>query len=103
MNPHLLSRIIAVLLIGIVLGVTVYHQHDKERVKAQQLGREAYLAKEARQFDRLSTDPGPVTQWAAASVVASTCLFGVYELAAFGILKILNKAAGHNTRHRRRR
>lgn len=103
MNSYIMSRLIAILLIGILLGVAVYHQRDKARVKAQQLGREDYLARQSLQFDRLSTDSTAITQEAAASVVVSGCLFGVYELVAFGILRILNKASGHDTRHRRRR
>jgi hypothetical protein len=87
MKPYTISKIITALLIGILLGGAVHHDH----VKRGQLGREAYLAKQAVRFDKFFAEPPSVALEMFVGVILAGFAFGAYELVAFGLSKVLKK------------
>jgi hypothetical protein len=91
MNRKILSKIIAAGILAIIMGC-VLHIVQQNNI---QMGREAFLAKEAARYDRefhLSAHPD-ITRISAIIVSLFLCgiLFAAYELVAFAVLKILEK------------
>jgi len=83
-NRNLLARSLAVLLLGILFGYYI----DYDERKARRLGREQYLASEARQFDRSISDPTPL----AAMVVGAVLVMGLFVLAYEIVVMVISVA-----------
>jgi hypothetical protein len=93
MINKVVSRIISGSLLASIAG-WVMHISDVHNV---QMGRAAFLAKEAARFDRLVTHPVGVVGWVIGSlIVYGSCLI-VYELVALAIRKILERINADNT------
>jgi hypothetical protein len=91
MNRKILSKIIAAGILAIIMGCFL-HIAQKQNI---QMGREAFLAKEAARYDKefhLSAHPS-ITLFSA--VIVSLFLYGIlfvaYELIAFVVSKTLEK------------
>jgi hypothetical protein len=89
-NHNLLARSLAVLLLGILFSYYIdYHER-----KTRRLGREQYLAGEAREFDESIANPTPF----AAMVVGAVLVIGffvlVYETVVMAISFALKSTAG---------
>lgn len=91
MNRKILSKIIAAGILAIIMGCFLHIVQQKNI----QLGREAFLAKEAARYDKefhLSAHPSITL---ISAVIASLFLYGIlfaaYEIIAFVVLKILEK------------
>jgi hypothetical protein len=95
MKRYALSRIITVLIFGVFLGFGAYHNETRSAA----IGRDEFLKIQAAQFDRLHTDPHPLLPRIVFGVIGICFFVCVYELVAFGVLKLLEK----NERHSRRR
>jgi hypothetical protein len=87
MKPHTISKIIAALLLGILLGGAAHHSY----VTQGQLGREDFLAKEGVRFDKFYAKPHSISVVMLASVIMTGFAFGAYEVVAFGFSKILKR------------
>src|SRR5258708_30636107 len=91
MNQKILSKIIAAGILAIIMGCVLHIVQQKNI----QMGREAFIAKEAARYDRefhLSAHPS-ITLISAVivSLVSYGILIVAYEIIAFVILKILEK------------
>jgi hypothetical protein len=91
MNRQLPSKIIAAGILAIIMGCFLHIVEQKNI----QMGREAFLAKEAARYDKdfnLSAHPG-ITLIPVVIVSLFLCgiLFAAYELIAFAVLKVLEK------------
>ena len=91
MNRKILSKIIAAGILAIIMGCVLHIVQQKNI----QLGREAFLAKEAARYDKefhLSAHPSITL---ISAVIGSLFLYGIlfaaYEIIAFVVLKILEK------------
>ena len=91
MNRKIISKIIAAGILAIILGCALYIAQQENF----QMGREAFLAKEAARYDKefqLSAHPNI---FLISAVIGSLFLYGIlfaaYELVAFMISKILEK------------
>ncbi len=84
MRTRFMSHVVAAVLLGIVLGVVTARSRSTDRAK----GREAYLAEQARHFDKNVAKPRSVFT-CVAGVGFSGFVFGVYELLALGIYGVI--------------
>jgi len=75
------GRGLAVLIIGIVLGVAVNRIYSRERSG----GKELYLKKEAARFDKYVDKPHPVVPDAVVGLLVVGGSVGAYELVVLGI------------------
>jgi hypothetical protein len=95
MNQRIISRIISAVIFGFLLALSLHHQREKR----EQMGREEYLSHQAAQFDLLSEHPEPLAFESVVGVCLAVGLFGAYELAAYGISRILKGVAGGEEQH----
>jgi hypothetical protein len=81
------SRIISAGILAIIMGCSmhVYYVHGG------QMGRDAFLAKEAARYDRFFAQPGSIVIDVIVSLFLLGVLFVAYELIAFVVLKILER------------
>jgi hypothetical protein len=91
MNRNIVSKIISAGILAIIMGCVLAILQQKNI----QMGREAFLAKEAVRYDKeyhLSAHPSITL---VSAVIVSLFLYGflfaVYELIAFVVLKILER------------
>ena len=77
------------MLLAILLTVGV----NQYAVKLRQMDRAEYLAGQGRRYDRQHAHPDSIIALAFASAVLVGGAVTAYELFAFGISKLLNKAA----------
>jgi hypothetical protein len=76
LNRNLLARSLAVLLLGVLSGYYI----DYDERKTRRLGREQYLAGEARKFDESISDPTPLTAMVVGAVLVIGFFVFVYEI-----------------------
>lgn len=62
-----------------------------DHVRGQQLGRDAFLAKEAARYDHQFAQPMPIIAEIIACLILLCVLLVIYEAMAFVIFKILEK------------
>ena len=87
MNHRLASRLSAILLIGIFVGILIRRDNEKWR----QLGREAYIDHQLADFNSNKTEPQPAALMIFASIILSALVFGLYELLVFLFSAIFKK------------
>ena len=96
MNRNLLARSLAVLLLGILFGYFIdYHER-----KTRRLGREQYLASQARRFDGSISHGTPLPAMVVGAVLVVGFFVFVYELVVMVIsvaLKSKTVGAGKPT------
>jgi len=95
MKPYAISRIITILLFGLLMGFTNYHAQTKFHT----VGRDEFLKRQAAYFDRHSADPPPPATEFARGIAMAGFSLGIYELVAFGILKLVGKKERRSRRH----
>jgi hypothetical protein len=84
MNRHLLGKLIAALIIGLLLGLSFVH--TSQLIVRQ--SRQAFIIAQEHRFDRFTSAPHIFIH--ILSVIIATCLFlFFYELLAFGTRRIL--------------
>jgi hypothetical protein len=86
------SRIVAVALLGSVAEGIIHAVHTK----AYRLGKAAYLATEANNYDRHFAHPDSVVGTAIVSLCFVGMFCAIYEILAICILKILEKLNANN-------
>jgi hypothetical protein len=87
MKPRTISKLIAIVFSGILLGGAVHHAH----VKRGQLGREDFLAKQADRFDKFYVKPPHIAVEMLVCVIMAGGAVGAYELVVFGLSKLFKK------------
>jgi hypothetical protein len=87
MNNNRLSRIVSVGLMGFIAGFFIHAMRAREAL----MGREAYLAKQATRFDKHAAHPDMLVIPIIAGLIMACFYFGIYELLALAIRKILAK------------
>ncbi len=87
MSNKMLSRIISIGILAIIAASVIHIAHTKE----YQIGREAYLAKEATNYDHHFAHPDSIAGTAIASLFFISAFYAVYELIAFLTLKVLER------------
>lgn len=87
MKSHTIGRIISAVLLGFLLGALAHH----DQIKRGEMGREAFLAKQAARFDRHFARPDPLAAELFVGVIMVGLSLGAYELVAFGLSRILKK------------
>ena len=94
MNHRLASRLLTILLIGILFGVLINRDNEKWR----RLGREAYIDHQLAEFNSNKAEPPSPAIMIIASVILSAFLFGLYELLVFllsaAVRKLFPEPAG---------
>jgi uncharacterized membrane protein len=87
MNKKILSRIIAALVMAVLAAVVVriLDSHDYS------LSREAYLAKQATEFDEKVTHPRSFFGYLILGFIASCLYFGLYEVLSLFVRKLLER------------
>src|SRR6266481_3175921 len=95
MNPRLASTLIAIVLIGIVIGVLIHRDNEKWR----RLGREAYIDHQLADFNSGMAEPQSATLMVFVSILLTATIFGAYELLVFVLFALISKtfpaAAAH--------
>jgi hypothetical protein len=86
-NYRLASRIITVLLIGVLFGLYVHGDNKKW----SQLGRQAYMDHELADFESIKAEPQPAVFMIIGSIIVTAAFFGVYELIVFVLSAIFRK------------
>jgi hypothetical protein len=89
MNPNLIARVIAVVLLGVLFGAYMNHDYEKWR----RSGRDQFLAHEAQRFDRMISTARPFGVVATGAVIGVGLLVGLYELVVFGLSAVLKSTA----------
>ena len=92
MKPRTIGKLLSAVILGLLVSVAVNHE-DGSR---QQMGREAFLARQAARFDRRNAKPASVAVTLIIGVMMAGVAFGAYELVAFGISKVAEKACRGN-------
>jgi hypothetical protein len=87
MSNNKLSRIIAALIMAFLAALMVHIMDAKEH----HLGREAYLAKEAVDFDDETAHPSSFVRYLIFGLITSCLYIGLYEILSFFIRKILER------------
>jgi hypothetical protein len=82
-----LSKIISAGILAIVIGCVIHIYH----VRGGQMGRDAFLAKEAVRYDRHFAQPDSIVIEVIVCLFLLGVLFMAYELIAFVVLKILER------------
>jgi hypothetical protein len=83
MEPRTLSRFISAAFFAIIAGVSSHRFTQTQN----EMGKEAFLAKQELRFDRFYAQPaGKAEYWA---VVFTVGLVGAYELLALGIYQLV--------------
>jgi hypothetical protein len=88
MKPRVIGRIISAIILAVLFGLYMHHDY----VVRGQMGRDVFLAKQAARFDRHFANPDPVVVQLIATVILFGIFFSVYELIAFVLSKIFEKA-----------
>jgi predicted PurR-regulated permease PerM len=86
MNRKLTSRLIAVVLVGVAFGIFFYQDHQK----FHNMGRDAYMARQGQQWDRLYADTSAKGLTIVSGCVIAALAVGIYELIA-GIVHLVLK------------
>jgi hypothetical protein len=95
MSARILSRIIAVIVLGLVMSVAM----DQFLSRYHQGGKDAYIAAESKRFDRFYTHPG---HFPIMSCIFVTAIFaGGYELVVFAAYKAIRSLGFSDTLTRR--
>ena len=79
MNHRLASRLLTMLLAGILIGVLVHRDNEHSR----QLGRQAYIDRQAADFDSNKTEPQSAVLMIFVGILLTSAFFGLYELIVF--------------------
>ena len=87
MNHRLASRLIVMLLIGILFGLCVH----SDQKKWSQLGRQAYIDHELADFDSSKAQPQPAVIMVIGSVIVTALFFGIYELIVWVFSAVFKK------------
>jgi len=87
MIRRVISKIISVAILSIFIGLLAHVYH----VKGGQMGRDAFLAKEAARYDRFFAHPDPIIVDVISVLLLTVILFAAYELVAFVTLKVLEQ------------
>ena len=83
----MISRIVAALIMAILAAFMVHIWDAQDH----HLGREAYLAKQAIDFDEEVARPSSFSRYLIVGLFFSCLYFGLYEVLSFCIRKILEK------------
>lgn len=88
-----ISRIISVAIMGLVagFGVHIIRAHDAL------MSRDAYLAKQAERYDHHAAHPELLVASIIVGLIMAGIYFGIYELLALVIRKILDKSHADET------
>jgi hypothetical protein len=87
MINKIISRIISAGIWAVFLGLLLHMDH----VRWNQMGKEAFLAKEAARYDRNFADPVSVIIDVIACLFLLCIFLAIYEAIAFVIFKVLEK------------
>lgn len=87
MNNNRLSRIVSVGIMGLIAGYYIHAMQAREAL----MGREAYLAKQAAIYDQHAAHPHLLVIPIIAGLIMACIYFGIYELLALVIRKILDR------------
>lgn len=85
MKRDLIARLIVVILFGTLFGFYI----DSDNGQTQQMGRDKYLADEARKFDDSAADPTPRAAMIIGAVLLTGFVFFVYEVIVLAISALL--------------
>jgi hypothetical protein len=91
MKRHTKAKLLAATIL-ILLAAGYSHFY---RTHQQQIGREAFLAYQAKRYDTFLVRPSGVSEVAGA-VLAFGILFTVYELLALGLAKVFSDDPPHD-------
>ena len=83
----IISKLISGAICAIVSGLLVYMDY----VQRGQLGKDAFLAKQAARYDKYFAHPEPIIINIITSLILFCILFAIYEAMGFVIFKILEK------------
>ena len=86
------------MLSAVVFGVLVSAAVNHDFKSRRQMGREDFLARQAARFDKQIAKPTPVAITYIVGVMMAGAAAAGYELVAFGISKIAEKACDGNDR-----
>ena len=75
----------AILIVGLLLGVGDIAIHATRHA----MGKAAFLASQASQFDHMYSTPYGILKSAAFGVVIAAVILGAYEVIALGLLSVL--------------
>jgi hypothetical protein len=87
MNNNRLSRIVSIGIMGFIAGFFIHSMRAREAL----MGREAYLAKQAASYDQHAAHPDMLVISIIAGLIMACIYFGIYELLALVVRKILDK------------
>jgi hypothetical protein len=94
MNAKLVSRIISLLILGIILALGMHFQMEHRR----QAGRDAFIAEQERRWERAYTRPHPLPIEIIVCFVAVSLVGAVYELLAAGLCPLIRKLGSNDAR-----
>lgn len=84
MKQYKTGKVLAALFLGVMFGV--YHHFDEMRWLGR--GRSAFLASQSTRFDKF-TQYHTAAPMLFAGIIIAAIVFGLYELIAAGITKVL--------------
>ena len=87
MTRNFISRIVAMAVMGILLGL--YAHHDFVRWNAR--GRDAFLAYQSMRFERYMANPRPIVLMVLSSIIG-VFFFCIYEIIALAISALLKSS-----------
>ena len=87
MDYNKLSRIVSVGIMGLIAACGVHLIHAREAL----MSRDAYIAKQTASYDRHAAHPEHIVVTIIVGLIMSCIYFGVYELVAFVMRKVLER------------
>jgi hypothetical protein len=87
MKARILSKIIVIVLLGLLIGVWSYNEHAKRG----RLGRDIFLVEQGARYDRFFAHPSPIAKDLFIGVFSASISFGFYEAMVFCCSKFLER------------
>ena len=81
MNTKLISRVVAVLIMGTVLGFWMHFREEAHH----RVGREAFMTQQGAFWDRAYSHPHHLVVGIVICIMGAVLIWGLYELLAAGI------------------
>ena len=94
-KADLISRLIVVLVIGVILGTALDGSFRADAEKAETLTREEYIADYETHIAELRSSEMPALGVFLLAAVMTVGFFGIYEGAVFGVRSLVVHAVGN--------
>jgi hypothetical protein len=94
MKSRIIGKAVSVVVVGMLLALSLHRYHTSRG----QMGREAFLAKQAERFDKHMAKPDPFISNVIGVMLLAVPLLGVYEGIGWAVSRTLKRMDEENGR-----